>query len=141
MNPARILLVTCGSAWLAAMASASGAADAAALDEARKVQQELERARQLELAILGQKIEEQARARKVAQELRKLEAAAAREAERQKQTRAEAQRRAALDQEKARRREQQERAAQCRIKPVMTDDEIARCRQVRGSPAAALDGG
>jgi type IV secretory pathway VirB10-like protein len=41
-------------------------------------------------------------------------------------------RQAALERQKERMREKQEREAQCVIKPVMTDAEIAKCREVRG---------
>jgi len=81
---------------------------------------------------MRQKFEEEAKARKAAEALKKLEAGAKTEAARNRQAQVEAQRRAVLDQERARGREQQQRDAQCRIKPVMTDDEIALCRQVRG---------
>jgi len=81
---------------------------------------------------MRQKFEEEAKARKTAGELKKLESAAKIEPTRNKQTQTEAPRRAVLDKEEAHRREQQERDALCRIKPVMTDDEIALCRQVRG---------
>ncbi|HTN27567.1 MAG TPA: hypothetical protein VL180_07265 [Burkholderiales bacterium] len=40
-------------------------------------------------------------------------------------------RQAALERAKERKREQQEREAQCVIKPVMSDEEIAKCRAVR----------
>lgn len=139
MTLARILFLTGVSSCMAAgatagtpTANAPAAANAAALDEARKVQRELEQARQRELAALREKFDEEAKARKAAAELKKLDAAAAIEAKERRRLQAEAQRRAALGHEKAHRREQQERAAQCIIKPVMTDDEIARCRQVRG---------
>ena len=41
-------------------------------------------------------------------------------------------RQAALEREKERQRQKLEREAQCVIKPVMTDAEIAKCREVRG---------
>jgi hypothetical protein len=41
-------------------------------------------------------------------------------------------RQAALERAKERKREQQEREAQCVIKPVMSDEDIAKCRAVRG---------
>lgn len=123
--------VAAGAGAGAVAAGAASAADAAALDEARRVQRDLEQARQRELAVLRQKFDEEAKARRAAQALKKLEVAAALEAEQRKRLQVQAQRRAALDREKALKREQQERYAQCRIKPVMTDDEIALCRESR----------
>jgi len=106
-------------------------ADAAVLDELRKVKADLERARQLESTVLRQKREEEAKARMTAAALKKLETKPRVEAARDKPARAAPQVRDAVDQERPHRDEPRERNTQCRYKPVMTDDEIERCRQVR----------
>jgi len=113
-------------------AAASRPVDAANLDESRRAQRELEEKRKQELAALRKKFEDEAKARKAAEEQQKLEAAAAVDQERKRRLQEDAQRRAEIDKEKARRRAQQERESACRIRPVMTDEDIARCRQTSG---------
>lgn len=50
----------------------------------------------------------------------------------QKREAQEAQKRAAFERSREQKRREQERQAQCVIKPVMSDAEIAKCREVRG---------
>jgi len=57
-----------------------------------------------------------------------MEAALAAREKREKQ---EQQKRAALERVREQKREEQARQAQCVIKPVMTDDDLARCREAR----------
>jgi hypothetical protein len=118
-----------GAAAGVAAGTLAGTAAASADSDARKRQEEATRKRQQELAALQQRFDEEVKLRKAEDERMKAEAAAkAAEAARKKQEQREAQRLAALESEKKAKRERAERDAQCQIKPVMSDDEIAKCR-------------
>lgn len=118
-----------GAAAGVAAGTLAGSAAARGDSEANKRQEEASRKRQQELAALQKRFEDETKLRKLEEERNKAEAAAkAAETVRKKREQQEAQRLAALEGEKKVKRERAEREAQCRIKPVMTDDEIAKCR-------------
>lgn len=121
------------SAGAAALGAATGSAAANALspDEAKKT-----RERQALEAQLAQKEEEELKAREAAEEALKKEEqariaalAAAARAAREKREQQEAERRARIENEKEIERQRQASANRCVFKPVMTDDEIAICRE------------
>lgn len=125
---------TAMSAGTAALGATAGAAVAKTLspEEVRKANDERAQEEQREL-----KAAEERKAREAAEEARKKEererlaaiAAAARE-EREKREAQAAERRAQIEKEKEIERQRQARLNQCAFKPVMTDAEMAICREV-----------
>ncbi len=118
-----------GAAAGVAAGTLAGSAPASADADANKRQEEATRKRLQELAALQRRFDDEVKLRKLEDERMKAEAAAkATEAARKKREQQEAQRLAALEGQKKAKRERAEREAQCQIKPVMSDDEIAKCR-------------
>jgi Skp family chaperone for outer membrane proteins len=109
----------------------AGSAVAAADPEARKQQDELARKRQEELAALQKRFDDEAKLRRMDAEQKRADEAARIADEARKREQQEAQKRAALERDKEARRARAEREAQCQIRPVMTDEDIAKCRALR----------
>ena len=141
VNTPRANTGTTASKRQAVPAAAGAPAGAAAATAAPAVEsgpsaEELARKRNAELERVRKRIDDDAKLRKADQERKAqedLERALAAKQQRESQ---EAQKRAAFEQERERKRErkrlEQERQAQCVITPVMSDDDIARCRAARG---------
>lgn len=94
--------------------------------------EELARKRQQELARVRKRLDDEAKMRKADQERKEKERLEAALEALKKREAQEAQKRAAFERAREQKRRQQERQAQCVIKPVMSDDDIAKCREVRG---------
>ena|SRR5436190_13026033 len=98
--------------------------------------EELARKRNAELERVRKRIDDDAKLRKADEEQKAQEDRERALAAKQQRESQEAQKRAAFERERDRERErkrlEQERQAQCVITPVMSDDDIARCRAARG---------
>lgn len=93
---------------------------------------ELTRKRNEELARVRKRIEDDAKMRKADEDLKRQEdAQKAAEAQRKLQAQ-EAQKRAAAERAREAKRLERERREQCVVKPVMSDEDIEKCRASRG---------
>ncbi len=81
---------------------------------------------------MRKRLDDEAKLRKADEQRKEQQEIDAALAAREKREAQEAQKRAALERARERKRPEEARLAQCVIRPVMSDDEIARCREVRG---------
>jgi len=141
VNTPRANTGTAASKRQAVPAAAGAPAGAAAGTAAPAVEsgpsaEELARKRNAELERVRKRIDDDAKLRKADQERKAQEDRERALAAKQQRESQEAQKRAAFERERERERErkrlEQERQAQCVITPVMSDDDIARCRAARG---------
>lgn len=122
---------TSGAAPPESLSSTALAAAAADSRPGEPTAEELARKRQEELARVRKRLEDDAKLRKADEERKAMEAAEAAAEARKKREAQEAQKRDALDRAREQKRQDQERQAQCVIKPVMSDADIEKCREVR----------
>ena len=112
--------------------SGAGTAGSAQPADATPTVDELARKRNEELARVRKRIDDDAKMRKADQDRKQQEnAEKALEAQRKHEAE-EAQKRAAAERAREARRLERERREQCVVKPVMSDEDIERCRASRG---------
>ena len=92
---------------------------------------ELTRKRNEELSRIRKRFDDDVNLRKADEERKKQDDAEKELAANRQREAREAQKRAAFERERERKREERDRQAQCEVKPVMTDEDIARCRAAR----------